>query len=102
MCVCVSARYCSVSQRCLKTLLMCFRCETEIDECEPSPCLNGATCLDRLNHFQCVCVPGFSGTLCESNVSDGQIFAPTTVLSSFSFTAHVLNYNLSLALIQDF
>lgn len=109
MCVCVSARYCSVSQRCLKTLLMCFRCETEIDECEPSPCLNGATCLDRLNHFQCVCVPGFSGTLCESNVSDGQIFAPTTVLSSFSFTAHVLNYNLNLgdglksvALIQDF
>ena len=48
---------------------MCFRCETEIDECESNPCLNGATCLDRLNHFQCECMPGYSGRLCESNVS---------------------------------
>lgn len=46
-----------------------LRCETEIDECQSNPCLNGATCLDRLNHFQCECVPGFSGTLCENNVS---------------------------------
>ncbi|KAM8866406.1 LOW QUALITY PROTEIN: protein crumbs homolog 2-like [Synchiropus picturatus] len=43
------------------------RCEIDVDECESSPCLNGATCLDRLNHFQCVCVPGFRGTLCDSN-----------------------------------
>lgn len=62
---------CAVSQSCVKTLLMCFRCETDIYECESNPCLNGATCVDRLNQFQCVCVPGFSGKLCESNVSDG-------------------------------
>lgn len=48
---------------------MYFRCETEIDECKSNPCRNGATCLDRLNHFQCECAPGFSGKLCENNVS---------------------------------
>lgn len=41
------------------------RCEAEVDECGSDPCLNGATCLDRLNHFQCECAPGFSGTLCD-------------------------------------
>lgn len=48
---------------------MFFRCEMEIDECKSNPCRNGATCLDRLNHFQCECAPGFSGKLCENNVS---------------------------------
>lgn len=52
--------------------LVCFRCEAEIDECSSNPCLNGATCQDRFNHFKCVCVPGFSGRLCENNVSDTQ------------------------------
>ena len=51
-------------------LRWCFRCEAELDECQSDPCQNGATCLDRLNQFQCVCVPGYSGRLCESNVSE--------------------------------
>lgn len=76
----VWARSCSVSRRFAKTPLICFRCETDIDECASDPCLNGATCLDRLNHFQCECMPGYSGTLCERNVSVLLVISITTSL----------------------
>uniref|UniRef100_A0A8C3A642 Crumbs cell polarity complex component 2b n=1 Tax=Cyclopterus lumpus TaxID=8103 RepID=A0A8C3A642_CYCLU len=90
VCVCVCVSCCSVSQCCIKTLLMCFRCETEIDECESRPCLNGATCLDRLNHFQCVCVLGFSGTLCESNKEEHKVGVPWLVVAIPVITLCVL------------
>ena len=41
------------------------QCEHEIDECESSPCQNGATCLDKLAHFECVCDKGkIDGFIC--------------------------------------
>lgn len=36
-------------------------CEININECEPYPCLNIATCIDGLNNFTCVCATGFEG-----------------------------------------
>ncbi|XP_045152409.1 aggrecan core protein [Echinops telfairi] len=39
--------------------------ETDIDECLPSPCLNGATCVDALDSFTCLCLPSYGGDLCE-------------------------------------
>ena len=36
----------------------------ESDECLSNPCLNGATCIDFFNGFQCRCAPGWEGILC--------------------------------------
>lgn len=35
-------------------------CEIDIDDCEPSPCLNG-TCVDLVGDFLCECDVGFQG-----------------------------------------
>jgi hypothetical protein len=32
--------------------------------------MNGATCIDLVNDFQCRCVSGFQGALCQENVND--------------------------------
>ena len=41
-------------------------CEVDVDECDPNPCINGASCLDGLGSFTCRCLPGFNGTRCET------------------------------------
>jgi len=38
-------------------------CEININECDPQPCLNSATCIDGLDNFTCMCAPGFEGIL---------------------------------------
>ncbi|XP_026640205.1 aggrecan core protein [Microtus ochrogaster] len=37
----------------------------DIDECLSSPCLNGATCVDAIDNFTCLCLPSYGGDLCE-------------------------------------
>lgn len=38
--------------------------------CDPGPCLNGATCEDLFNKFDCVCEPGWEGEQCETDTDD--------------------------------
>uniref|UniRef100_H3D7T0 Versican core protein n=1 Tax=Tetraodon nigroviridis TaxID=99883 RepID=H3D7T0_TETNG len=40
---------------------------TKVDECQPNPCLNGATCVDGPGSFSCVCMPSYTGELCEQD-----------------------------------
>ena len=42
-----------------------FICPTDVDDCSPTPCKNGGTCVDFVNGFQCICDIGWEGQLCE-------------------------------------
>lgn len=40
-------------------------CHENINDCRGNPCLNGGTCVDLVNSFQCICREGWSGNLCD-------------------------------------
>lgn len=41
------------------------RCESNINECSSSPCLNNSTCVDLVDGFVCKCPSNFQGVYCE-------------------------------------
>lgn len=43
-------------------------CDSEINECESSPCQNGAVCIDKLASYACACSMGYTGVNCEEEV----------------------------------
>ncbi len=53
--------WCLVLSECLFSIL-------EINECESSPCSNGATCMDNLNQYHCICQPGYNSTNCQNGM----------------------------------
>ncbi|CAH1240852.1 EDIL3 [Branchiostoma lanceolatum] len=40
-------------------------CSTKVGACQPNPCANGGTCLDRVDGPVCVCCPPFQGKNCS-------------------------------------
>lgn len=46
-------------------------CEIQINLCDSSPCLNGATCIQpNITSWACQCKCGFSGTRCEQTINE--------------------------------
>ena len=39
----------------------------DVNECSPNPCQNGGVCTDQVNGHKCTCVPGYTGTNCETS-----------------------------------
>ena len=39
----------------------------DIDDCSPNPCQNGGLCADGIDGYTCACVPGYSGTNCQTS-----------------------------------
>ncbi|XP_053692498.1 protein eyes shut [Sabethes cyaneus] len=43
-------------------------CDQETNECDSSPCQNGAICIDKFAGYVCACTMGFTGTNCEEEI----------------------------------
>ena len=41
-------------------------CEVNLDDCVPSPCLNGGVCTDGDNSYTCSCLSGTILPICEN------------------------------------
>ena len=57
--------------------MMTLYTNSDGDDCAGNRCLNGATCIDRVNSFTCECDQGYSGLLCEY----GRIYNVWVILS---------------------
>ncbi|XP_022101039.1 uncharacterized protein LOC110984815 isoform X2 [Acanthaster planci] len=42
----------------------------DINECASAPCLNGGTCLNKVNAYECVCTSSWTGVNCETDVDE--------------------------------
>ena len=38
----------------------------DINDCMSDPCKNGGNCTDGVNEYNCACVLGYNGTICET------------------------------------
>ena len=45
-------------------LISLFFLFSDIDDCDPYPCLNNGACIDGVNNYTCACSPGFEGRNC--------------------------------------
>ncbi|XP_044176217.1 von Willebrand factor D and EGF domain-containing protein-like isoform X2 [Acropora millepora] len=42
----------------------------DIDDCDNHTCANGASCVDGINRYSCLCTTGFIGRYCEIDIDD--------------------------------
>ena len=40
---------------------------SDINDCDPNPCENGASCMDKLNGYNCSCADGYEGENCQTS-----------------------------------
>ena len=44
-----------------------YLCLSDINDCSPDPCENGATCDDKVNDYTCTCMAGYDGKNCSQS-----------------------------------
>lgn len=42
-------------------------CPIDVNDCADNPCRNGATCIDGIDSFHCVCPKGYEGLTCDQS-----------------------------------
>ena len=49
-------------------------CETDIDDCAPTPCQHSGVCTDLVDNYTCDCAgTGFMGDQCQINIDECQM-----------------------------
>ncbi|XP_056644010.1 fat-like cadherin-related tumor suppressor homolog isoform X1 [Diorhabda sublineata] len=51
-------------------------CEFDLNECESSPCQNGANCINEIGSFHCVCPPNVTGPYCANLIYSTSLSTP--------------------------
>lgn len=46
---------------------------SDIDDCYSNPCLNGGTCTDLVNDYNCTCKEGFSAKTCSGMLFEDNV-----------------------------
>ena len=59
---------------------------SDVNECDSSPCMYGATCTDIINGYTCSCAHGYTGVHCET----GESFW----FSVFTFRCNITDHEL--------
>lgn len=62
-----------------------------LNTCINNPCEHGATCLDLVNDFKCICALGYKGKFCEGINSCVEIIS-LTKLTSWWFSSLEFDY----------
>ena len=47
-----------------------LHCESDIDDCESSPCMHSGRCLDDVALYKCMCTPAWTGVNCQIEVNE--------------------------------
>ena len=50
-------------------IIFLFSCLEDINECESNPCGAHGICTDLVNGFNCTCLDGYTGDVCETGES---------------------------------
>jgi len=69
-------------------------CETNVDDCSPSPCPLSARCLDQVNAFYCQCPANTTGASCDKPLTtnfDLRFYDPILPASAGLASPFVLN-----------
>ncbi|PVD33964.1 hypothetical protein C0Q70_05226 [Pomacea canaliculata] len=45
-------------------------CLTDVDECKGHRCYDGATCIDGIGYYTCLCPPGRTGVVCNAEINE--------------------------------
>ena len=67
-------------------LISLFFLFSDIDDCDPYPCLNNGACIDGVNNYTCACSSGFEGRNCS--------------ISNFFFYYYYYIYNVGVFILK--